>query len=353
MSQSRFLPLRGAHRAVLLLALVAAPAGAQDATGSPTPAAPTLAQASLPADSAFVRARRLVNEGHGAAGRAILDSVFTAAAPGSAQAAEALWWRASLAASSTDAERDYRRLAVEYPVSTRAEDALLRLAQMELTRGDRQQAVRHLERLALEHPNGASRPRAAYWMARIKFELNDAAGACAAIASARASTPPEEVELRNQIDFTARRCSRLETARATDSSAATVEATAVGASPAVTSPDAPVVAAPTPSAGPPVSRPTTVASAPVNPPPAPASAAPAAGTRTFVVQVAAFDTRRAADALVAKLKTNGHTARVDGSVAPFRVRVGRYRTREEAVAAQKRLADRKISGFVVAETSTR
>ena len=364
-----FLPRCAAVPAARTLSLVllgaslsaAAPARAQDSSAAAA-AAPTLAQAAPSADSAFHRARRLVSEGHGAAGRAIVDSVLSAATPGSGQAAEALWWRASLAATATDAERDYRRLAVEYPVSPRAEDALLRLAQLELTRGDREQAVRHLERLALEHPNGASRPRASYWMARIKFEMNDATGACAAIAHARASTPPEEVELRNQIDFTARRCARIETARQSDSAAvattpAESSATAVAATttasapppvatrPAATSPAAPSRTAPAT---------TTAARTPAtaNAPASTANTATSA-TRTFAVQVAAFDTKASADALVARLKAGGHAARVDGTAAPFRVRIGTYRTREAAVAAQKQLAQRRIAGFVVAEGGAR
>ena len=362
-------PRRAAIPAALALSLAslaaglfaAVPARAQDSTTASAPvAAPMLAQAAPSADSAFHRARRLVSEGHGAAGRAIVDSVLSAAPAGSAQAAEALWWRASLAATSTDAERDYRRLAVEYPVSPRAEDALLRLAQLELTRGNREQAVRHLERLALEHPNGASRPRASYWMARIKFEMNDATGACAAIAHARASTPPEEVELRNQIDFTARRCARIETARQSDSAAVATTPAESSAAPTTTA-SAPTPAATVPARAPATTtRPATTRPAPAATTPAPGRApatgtvaAPAGPARTFAVQVAAFDTRRSADALVSKLKASGHAARVDGTAAPFRVRIGSYRTREAAVAAQKQLAQRKIDGFVVAEDGAR
>ena len=371
-----FPPRRVAVPAALALLLGAAPARAQDSSATPSAPPPTLAQAAPSADAAFQRARTLVSEGHGAVGRAIVDSVLAAATPGSAQAAEALWWRASLAATSADAERDYRRLAVEHPVSPRSEDALLRLAQLELTRGDREQAVRHLERLQLEHPTGHSRPRAAYWMARIKFEMNDAAGACAAIAQARASTPPEEVELRNQIDFTARRCARIESARQADSS--TVAAASPSAPPAATTttPAAPVTApataasttpaataAGTPSPAAPRPAATTPAPAARNPtttttttaptiPPATGARTPSA-VRTFAVQVAAFETKGAADALAARLRSGGHAAHVDGTVAPFRVRIGHYATREQAVAAQKQLAQRKIAGFVVAEGGAR
>jgi cell division protein FtsN len=64
------------------------------------------------------------------------------------------------------------------------------------------------------------------------------------------------------------------------------------------------------------------------------------------VQVAAYDNRRAAEALIAKLKTRGYTARVATTTRPFRVRIGRYDTRAEAVTAQQRLKAKGIAGFV-------
>ena len=191
---------RASFLALLLSTTVAAAARAQ------TPPSTPVAVPEAPAgDSVFRRAQQLVGAGNGAAGRALVDSALAAAAPQSPAYAEALFWRASLAAGSAEAERDYRRLAVEFPLSPRSEDALLRLAQLELARGDRAMAVKHLERLTLEHPTGASRPRAAYWMARVLFEMNDVAGGCSAIAGARAYLTPGDVELRNQIEFTARR----------------------------------------------------------------------------------------------------------------------------------------------------
>jgi cell division protein FtsN len=75
---------------------------------------------------------------------------------------------------------------------------------------------------------------------------------------------------------------------------------------------------------------------------------PATGTaRTWSVQVAAYNARSQADAMVARLKTNGYEARVDGSSAPFRVRIGRYTTQGQASAVQRSLKAKKIEGFVV------
>ena len=73
---------------------------------------------------------------------------------------EALYWRAALAATSTDAERDYRRLIVEYPLSSHVGDALYALAQLESARGDRAaSATTHLEQFLADNPRRPDRPR--------------------------------------------------------------------------------------------------------------------------------------------------------------------------------------------------
>ena len=74
-------------------------------------------------DTVLQRAESMVDAGRAAAGRALVDSVLTAAAPGTEAYAEALYARASLAATAGDAERDYLRLTVEYSLSPRAPDA--------------------------------------------------------------------------------------------------------------------------------------------------------------------------------------------------------------------------------------
>jgi cell division protein FtsN len=51
--------------------------------------------------------------------------------------------------------------------------------------------------------------------------------------------------------------------------------------------------------------------------------------------------------MVTRLKQNGYEARVDGTSAPFRVRIGRYATQGQASAVQRSLKAKKIEGFVV------
>ena len=96
-----------------------------------------------PSDSIFLRARQLVVNGNGAAGRLLVDSVIAATNPDTPIYGDALYWRAALAATSADAELDYKRVVVEFPLSERAGDALFQLAQLEVARGDRTAALAH------------------------------------------------------------------------------------------------------------------------------------------------------------------------------------------------------------------
>ncbi|HEY9516741.1 MAG TPA: tetratricopeptide repeat protein, partial [Gemmatimonadaceae bacterium] len=125
------------------------------------------------AGDVFARAQRLMAAGQEESGRALVQGELNAAPPGSARYVEALYWRAVLAATAADAERDLRTIIIEYPLSQRSDDALMRLAQLEMTRGENDQALEHLDRVVREHPHSASRPRASFWMARVLFDMGD------------------------------------------------------------------------------------------------------------------------------------------------------------------------------------
>src|SRR4051812_41415068 len=169
------------------------------------------------ADPVFARAQDLVSDGNGAAGRALVDSVLKANSPSSRIYPQALFWRASLAASAADAESDYRHLVVDYPLAPEAEDALLRLAQLELARGDKEGALAHLQRIPRDYPHSKSLARASYWMARVLFEKNDIPGACTANTNALSQASTDEIELQNQIQYQAQRCVAYNASRATPS----------------------------------------------------------------------------------------------------------------------------------------
>src|SRR3954470_1753436 len=159
-----------------------------------------------PTDPVFVRAQAMVSDGNGAAGRALIDSVIAATPPFAPLYPQALFWRASLAASAADAESDYKHIVVDYPLAPQAADALLRLAQLELARGDRDGALAHLQRIPRDYPRSKSLARASYWTARVLFEKNDISNACVANTSALSQAGADEIELRNQIQYQGQRC---------------------------------------------------------------------------------------------------------------------------------------------------
>lgn len=103
----------------------------------------------------FQRAQRLVNDGFGAEGRALVDSLLNATAPRSPDEAEVLFWRATLAENWDQAQRDYMRVMLEHERSSFAPRAMLRLAQGELMRADTTASLRYLERSLLEWPDFA------------------------------------------------------------------------------------------------------------------------------------------------------------------------------------------------------
>jgi len=280
-------------------------------------------------DAVYARAQTLVSEGQGAQGRALVDSMYRVSAPGSGERAQALFWRASLAATAADAERDYRAIVVDHATSPRVEDALLRLAQLELARGDRDGSLRNLQRLAVEFPNSRHRARTSYWTARVLFDKSDVPAACAANTDALARVVAADIELKNQIEYQQQRCRGV-------SIAATAGTPAAGT---------PAAGTTGPLRTPPPPRDVTP-SIPLEP--AIVSPAPASSASSYSVQVAATNTRVGAQAIVTRMAGRGYQARIDGTSAPFRVRVGRYATRAAATRALNDMKAKGIDGFVAA-----
>jgi cell division protein FtsN len=382
--------------AMVLCASVAAHARAQgtDTTHAAPPAAnapadtaqlahdttAAMTAAMTAADSAIQRAQALVAQGHTDQGRSLVDSILGVTPPASPSYASALYARASLATNADSAEEDYRRITVEYATSPRASDALLRLAQLELARGDRTQAADHLARLTREQlpgQSGVTYARTELQVGLAYFDLQDMAHACAALIGARNATPGPDVELRNRIDYNIQRCPRaaLEPAPAATASMSPPPAAASAAArdsarraadrlarakadsaashkaPAATT-KRPKPNSAAPAAGPPAAPRTTTPAAPAAAPaaaPPPASPSPTRGSAPgFTVQVAAYPARPAAESLAAHLHDRGYESRVYGTAAPFRVRVGRYATEAAADAVERALKAKGMDGFVTA-----
>jgi septal ring-binding cell division protein DamX len=187
---------------------------------------------------------------------------------------------------------------------------MLRLAQGEVARGDRDAALRYLERLAAEAPESSSRAEAGLWQGRLLIDRGAREEGCLVLRLTRPRVPAGALELENQYDYLIRGCPER----------------AVVSAPPVSDTSAPPISTP-PVSTPPVSTPPTT-------PPATPPTAPPAGV-VWSVQVAAFGTQAEAAEFAATIRARGYDTRVDGTVAPFRVRFGRYPTRAAAAAAMR------------------
>lgn len=277
------------------------------------------------ADSAFARARVLVTEGNGVAGRTLVDSVMQANKPGTPTFVEGLWWRAALAEQAATAEKDLLRLAIEHPASPRAPEALLRLGQLELARGARDAAAKHFDRLVTEHPDSPLVAQAWFGKGRALLDAGRVADGCSALSAARRYVTPAQVEFRNQLEFHAQRC----------------YGEAVTAAPTSAPPSTPLNAPPTAPSVPPSTAP---AAAPVKGP------APDRRTTGPLVRVAAgtFPTRPKAMAQLRAVEKAGFEGRV-GLAGPgkFRVFVGDPMPRADAQALAAKLTKAKVKGVVL------
>ena len=264
-------------------------------------------------DSALARVQRLVNAGDRGAAHALADSLLGSASDGSPAYAEALYARAFSSSGAAEAERDYLRVSIEYPLSPRAEDAIMMVAQLKMARSDRAGARRNFERLVRDYPAGAQTAKAAFWAGRLALEDGDTGLGCPSLVRAKERVAPSDVELSNQIDYYVQRCTtrRLVVSRDT-------------------------VTAKSPPVAPPVA-----------PPKAPLRTPKPAVSKRYSVQVAAFPKQRDARALSEVLEGRGFEVRVRGTVPPFRVRVGYYATRDDAVAALARMKSSRVNGIVV------
>jgi len=287
----------------ILLALALIAAGRAAAQSTDSTAAP---------DTVFTRIQQLAANGQGDAARALAQQAVEAAPTASPRFVQALYWRAVVAATAADAERDLRTIIVDYPLSPYSSDALMRLAQLEMTRGENDKAIAHLQRVITEHPNSPDRARASFWIGRVELQQGKSAPACRQLADAARTVDSTNVELKNQIEYWQGRCTGVDT----------------------------LAAAPKSDSGAKIAPAATGAAAAATP------AAASSGKRMWTVQVAAYNSKATADALVKTLKDKGYDARTYGTIAPFRVRIGRYDTRAKAESAAEKMNAKKITGFV-------
>ena len=287
------------------------------------------ARALLAQDTSAIRvAAQLAAEGNSDSARALLNGVLAHTRPADPSYAQALYWRARASTYADSAERDLRRVALEFSTSAWADSALLQLSQLALAAGNPASSFELASRLRSDYPTSGLRPAAALWGGRAAFEVGQPRTACALLDTARAEGAAD-VEFMNQVTFYRSRCTaqllapppaqqaRPDTTRGSTGAAATA-------------------LQPTPA---------TPAGAIAAPPPAQRESV---ATQRYEVQAAAASSEAAARDAIRKLTRAGLHARALAGGRYRRVRVGPFASRAEADAALRTV--RRVLGgspFVV------
>ena len=258
-------------------------------------------------DSRLIEGLRLAQSGQVDSGRAIVRRLLATLSPGDSVFPQALLAAAKIAPNAQAVSSNLNRIVVEYGSGPWADDALLLLTQLYFAQHDPVQTAQAAERLNRDYPDSPLRPRANFWGARAYFDLKNESRGCELIQNALQGTT-DDVEFKNQVNFYAARCS------------------APSATTTATTPVASDTGAKVPPATPPASH-------------------------AYAVQVLAVKSAAQVDEMLTRIKVMGFDARVvRDSAGFFKVRVGRYGTREEAQRVQARLKQ-KVGGqpFVVDE----
>ncbi|MEJ2678661.1 MAG: SPOR domain-containing protein [Gemmatimonadota bacterium] len=236
--------------------------------------------------------------------------------PSPADAVRGHMLRGRLTVDPDSAEADYLAIALGYPTQPEAAEALLRLGQLLLMKGDAQRAQGYLQRLAADYPGSEFHGPGLLWLARAYNATGRGAQACnAARTGLRDSDSDPDLSSMLQVEVAAS-CGVAQASAANDSAGA---------------PAAPAKARTEPARS--------------NPGPAVTSQG------RFAVQVGAFRQRDGAEALAARLRKAGHTPRL--VLVPnsglIRVRVGRFATSQDAEILVRRLKGQGFPAVVVGD----
>jgi len=275
--------------------------------------------ASAQTDPRLVDIIREAQQGQGDSARVQVQRLLASTPPGDTLYPQILYTQAMVATDAGAMRRQLQRVAVEHAASSWADDALLRLVQLDYASGNLDGAARNLERIRRDYPGSTLLPQTSYWAARTYFDQKNPQLACRWLADGLAASRGN-VELQNQLGYLNQRCSQV----AIDSTPPPPADTMTSVSAAAV--DTAAVVSP-PDSVRPAAQPSPPAPAAQPPPPASPAAAP------FRIQITAVRTAGAAQGMVAKLKARGFAAVTVEEGGLYKVRVGSYPSRADAAAA--------------------
>lgn len=256
-------------------------------------------------DSRLVEIVRVAQEGLTDSARAMVSRLYQGTPPTDTLYPQVLYTMGIVAKTVDDMRRSYQQIAVEYATSSWADDALLRLAMLDYAAANLASSARNLERIRSDYPASPLLPTAAYWAARVYFDLRRPTDACRWVTDGLAQAG-DNVELQNQLNYYGGRCAALAQQPAESTRADTAQKPPSG---------------------------------------------PAGGRSGFAVQVAAVKTQSAADKVAAALKAVGFESHTIEEAGLIKVRVGHYPDRAGAQAAAAKVKA-KLGGtpYVVEES---
>ena len=119
----------------------------------------------LPAqsDPRLQAAVQLAQSGRADSARAVVRRLLASLSPQDSVYPEALYTQGILAPDAASAMTSLQRVAVEYGWSRWADDALLRLSQLDFAQGDPAGAAQAAERLRRDYPDSPLKAKADFW----------------------------------------------------------------------------------------------------------------------------------------------------------------------------------------------
>jgi cell division septation protein DedD len=281
--------------------------------------------ASAQSDARVLAAVRLAQDGRVDSARSVLAALEKSVGPADSTFAQVLYAQGLVAPTVDEARQRLQRVVTEYPLSSWADDAVVRLGQLEYANGDPAAAARQLEKFRGDHAASPLFPVAAVWAGRALLRAQDSLAGCRWVSEGLGRVG-RDAATRRELAALAAACGGKAVA-ARDS-----------VKPPVARTD-PLVATVTP-----------VPAAPPAPAPAatPESLPVVARTPAWRLQVIAAGTAAEADAQLLRATRAGFDAIVVREGNFHKVRLGSYASRAEATAAAARVkAKLGVDPFVV------
>lgn len=132
---------------------------------------------------------------------------------------EALFARATTAATAADAERDLKSFVEQFPSSKHFDEALLLLARREVSSGNHAAAVQHFSQLAQHAPPGPVRNSALVYGAQASLDAGDTTTACQSITPDLTASVASDSTLGQQLTALSSTCAAHASAVVADSTA--------------------------------------------------------------------------------------------------------------------------------------